>query len=158
MIIIREILDKDIKQLAKIYEYFALNTTYTYYSQRVSPQYMKALLSGEGHFCLVAEDGRKIVGYAHISPCNSIKRYRCEIAIYLHPDYIGKGVGTKLALEAENCARRRGYRKMQAAACSENYRSQKLFDSLNYNRTELKTAAAEKFGRILDTQFFEKDI
>lgn len=157
MIKIREFCDKDIKQLAKIYEYYALNTIYTYYSQRVSPQYMRALLSGEGHFCLVAEDHKKIAGYAHVSPCNSIRRYRCEIAIYLHPDYIGKGVGTMLVLEAENCARNRGYRKMQAAACSENNRSQKLFDSLNYKRTELRTAAAEKFGRILDTQFFEKD-
>lgn len=145
----------DFIHLAKLYTYYSLNTAYTYYSKAATSKYMSSLLTGDGHDCSVAELGGKVVGYVHISPGFSMRGLRCEIAIYILPDYVGRGIGKALALHGMELAAMRGYDTMGASVCTENTNSLALFNSLGFKKTEVKYNAAQKFGRALHTQHFE---
>lgn len=156
---IRPVCQADFTYLAKLYTYYALNTTYTYYAKAATPRYMSSLLTGEGHYCAVAEaDDGCVWGYVHISPSFSLQSNRCEIAIYLIPDATGKGVGKLLARHGMRMAAQRGYTSMGASVCTENERSLGLFNSLGFRKTDIKYNSARKFGRDLHTQHFEYDL
>lgn len=153
--IIRPVCQADFVQLSKLYTYYALNTTFTYYSKAATPKYMASLLTGEGHYCAVAEIEGSVAGYVHISPGFSMRGNRCEIAIYLMPDYVGRGIGRQLASHGIEMAKKNGYRVMGASVCTENDNSLGLFAALGFTKTDIKYNSAQKFGRNLHTQHFE---
>lgn len=155
---IRTVQDADFDALAELYTYYAKNTSYTYYAKEATASYMKSLLVGKGHDCAVVVAGQKVLGYVHISPGFSMKGGRCEIAIYLLPEYTGMGLGRQLALHGMKLARDMGYTQMGASVCTENSRSLGLFNSLGFMPTSTKYNAAFKFGRELHTQLFEMSL
>lgn len=154
--IIRPVEMQDYEPLADLYGYYALNTVYTYYSQCPTPAYMQQLFSGKGHLCSVGVLGSYVIGYVHLSPAYSLLRRFCTIAVYLLPQHTGKGYGRQLIEHGEQMARAYGYPKIRATICTENKTSQAAFTSLGYEYVGQKTFDATKFGRDLDTYYFDK--
>ncbi|HWU43279.1 MAG TPA: GNAT family N-acetyltransferase [Bdellovibrio sp.] len=93
---------EDLPTLVEIYNYYIENHHSTFNTQKVSVDDRKDWFSRYHeigpHRLLVAEEGKKILGYA----CSSIYRDHpafsetVETSIYLASDSRGKGVGTKL--------------------------------------------------------------
>lgn len=158
MIKIRELRESDLFDLAKLYEHYTKNTVFTYYTGDVNTDYMRFILYGLGHVCLVATEGSRAVGYVHLSPQGTVRRYYCELAVYLLPAYTGQGIGQQLVQAGERKAFQMGYKVMKAAVCTENEKSMAMFERLGYKKTTVQQNASRKFGRALHTQFFEKQL
>lgn len=155
-LVIRPVLEDDYAPLADLYGYYALNTVYTYYDQCPTPAYMKRLFSGKGHLSAVGTLGPHVAGYVHLSPAYSLMRRFCTIAVYLLPQHTGHGYGAQLIGYGEQMARDFGYPKIRATICTENRPSQAAFAALGYRYAGKKTFDATKFGRDLDTVYFDK--
>ena len=155
-LVIRPVCQEDYEPLAALYGYYALNTVYTYYSKAPTPEYMQRLFSGKGHLSSVGTLGPYVIGYVHISPAFSLMRRFCTIAVYLLPQYTGKGYGRQLIEHGEQMAKQYGYPKIRATICTENQTSQAAFTALGYTYAGKKTFDATKFGRDLDTYYFDK--
>ena len=135
--VIRPVCQDDYEPLASLYGYYALNTVYTYYSKAPTPEYMERLFTGKGHLSAVGTLGPYVIGYVHVSPAFSLMRRFCTIAVYLLPQHTGRGYGRQLI-------------------CTENKTSQAAFTALGYIYAGQKTFDATKFGRDLDTLYFDK--
>ena len=156
---IRPVAEKDLADLARLYTHYALNTVYTYFDRPAGEGYMRSLLCEKGHYCAVAiaPDGL-LMGYVHISPGFGIYGKRGEVAIYLFPEYTGKGMGKRLLRHGEDWCRAQGLHTLAASVCTENRPSLRLFSSGDYTPTSLRHNAATKFGRSLHTQSFIKKL
>lgn len=158
MVDIRPLKAEYLDDLAELYTYYALNTVYTYYQKPADAPYMRDLLTGAGHSCSVILDGKRAIGYVHISPSHSIFQKKCTIAIYLDPNYTHRGYGQALCRYAETMAKQKGYHAIIAAICTENTASLALFARMGYRKTYLKEDACLKFNRLLSTQYCEKKL
>ena len=156
MLTIQALALTDLPELAKMYSYYAQNTVATYCDHEVSAQYMRSLLCGVHHLCYSARDGETPIGYVHLTPMFSFSGKKYEVAIYLQPEYTGRGLGRQMVQYAEERAKEHGARQLCVSVCTENAPSLALFDSLGYTRTRVKQNAANKFARTLSTQLFEK--
>ena len=90
----------------------------------------------------VVRDGDRIVGYAVVRERGELWR----VEGYVHPDALGRGIGTLIATGLEEDAARRGARKVQNAALEDDSAARGLLESLGYDavrvfrelRTELE--------------------
>ncbi|MFA6312228.1 MAG: arsinothricin resistance N-acetyltransferase ArsN1 family B [Sterolibacterium sp.] len=98
---IRPAIATDADSIARIYNHYILNTIITFEEQAVSAQEMAeriAEVTSASLPWLVAEDDGRIVGYAYASKWKGRCAYRfsVESTVYLDPDCVGKGYGTRL--------------------------------------------------------------
>jgi phosphinothricin acetyltransferase len=99
--VIRPAIATDADSIARIYNHYILNTIITFEEQAVSAQEMAeriAEVTSASLPWLVAEDDGRIVGYAYASKWKGRCAYRfsVESTVYLDPDCVGKGYGTRL--------------------------------------------------------------
>lgn len=71
------------------------------WSNRKPESYRKALAAGESMF--VAQVGDRVVGFS-VTHEGEIR------AVYVHPQYVGRGIGKKLLSAVESSAKRRGFK------------------------------------------------
>lgn len=87
---------------------------------------------------LVIEIDSKIVGFASVCAFrdDSIDGIKGEIsAIYLHPDYWRRGLGTKLCHAALSELSGAGYKTVYLWVLSDNHQSRKFYESLGFQVT-----------------------
>jgi mycothiol synthase len=77
----------------------------------------------------VVRDGGRIVGYGSVYGLGEL--FRAEV--YVHPDAIGRGLGTLIATGLEKDAARRGARRMQFSALEADPSGRKLYEWLGYS-------------------------
>jgi phosphinothricin acetyltransferase len=98
---IRPALPADAGAIARIYNYYILNTLITFEEQTVAPQDIASRIDGVYAASLpwlVAVSSGAIVGYAYASPWKerSGYRYSVESTVYLDPAALGVGFGSQL--------------------------------------------------------------
>lgn len=147
----------DLVPLSKLYTYYATQTVYTYYATEATPKYMRNLFIGIGHACAVAQEQEKVIGYVHISPTD-IHLDHCSLAVYLDHNFTGQRRGEKLVQYGERMAVDLGYRYVDVGICTENERSRRLFERLGYTYMGIERAETVKFGRVLDTAYYQKTL
>ncbi len=153
---VRPVQAEDYVPLADLYAHYALNTVYTYYNHRPTPEYMRQLFATKGHLSAVGVLGSQVIGYVHLSPAFSLLKPYCTIAIYVLPAYTGKGYGPILITHGEEMAKKEGIPKIRATICTENQRSIDTFTALGYQYAGKRVADASKFGRILHSVYYDK--
>lgn len=98
---IRQAVATDAEAIARIYNYYILDTTVTFEEQPVAPAQMAeriaAVIAASLPWLVVEQDG-SILGYARASKWKERSAYRfsVETTIYLAPHCQGKGIGTNL--------------------------------------------------------------
>jgi L-amino acid N-acyltransferase YncA len=101
MSVIRQAVSADAEGIARIYNHYIRETIVTFEEEPVATSEMAKRLADTAADLLpwlVAEQGGAIVGYARASKWKprSAYRFAVETTIYLAPDCLGTGAGTRL--------------------------------------------------------------
>lgn len=109
---------------------------------------------------LVAERNGEVVGYAYAVPFRKRPAYRFTVkhSIYVHPDHLGTGIGTKLLPELIDACADAGFRQMIAYVDSANTPSIQLHISLGFFRVGLLPSVGFKFGRWTDSLMLQREL
>jgi phosphinothricin acetyltransferase len=150
----------DLEIVKDIYDYYILNSTATFHTEKISirelgesmsidhPKYNSFLIKYNGKTC----------GYCCISRYKKRQAYdrTAEITVYLMPEFTGKGIG-KLAVEKlEKIARQKGISVLIGIIAGDNYQSINLFEKCGYEKCAHYKQIGEKFGKILDVVAYQK--
>ena len=108
---------------------------------------------------LVAELDGRIVGYAYAGPYRTRSAYRftVEDSVYVAPDAMGRGVGSRLLAEVIARAEAAGMRQMIAViGDSANLGSIRLHERLGFTRAGVFVAVGWKGERWLDSVLMQR--
>jgi phosphinothricin acetyltransferase len=79
-----------------------------------------------------------------------------EVAIYLKPEFCGKGIGEHALQFIENYALNKGFHVLIAEICTENGKSIRLFERNGYVKCGHYREVGKKFGKLLDLAAYQK--
>lgn len=161
---VRPATDHDLARLNDIHNQYIVETHYTF---DVEPMSMEARLewfaryATEGrHRLLVALSEGTVIGFA----CSS--RYRpkaayetsVETSIYLAPDAVGRGVGTRLYEELFKALKGEDVHRAYAGIALPNQASIALHERFGFKRVGHFTEQGRKFDRYWDVGWYEKQL
>lgn len=116
---------------------------------------------GRGLPYLVAADADRVLGFAYAGPFRprSAYRFTVEDSIYVAPDALGSGLGSRLLGGLIDACEERGMRQMVAVVGdSANTRSIRLHQRHGFIRAGTLVDAGYKFGRWLDAVFMQRTL
>ncbi|MDH7600953.1 MAG: N-acetyltransferase family protein [Armatimonadota bacterium] len=158
--IIRSAKDKDLPEIARIYNQAILETTATFDTVPKSvEEWRETLASHNDKFPLVvAEYEGKIVGWGSLRPFikRPAARFTVENAVYVDQDYHGRGIGSAILKFLLECAQREGHHAVVALVVAGNTPSERLHRKLGFETIGVLREVGHKFGRWLDLMVLEK--
>jgi len=118
-IILRPYSSSDAPALSAIYGHYVKNSVVTFDLDAPDAKQIEkkfSTIAQQGHPLIIAEIDDEIVGFAYASYYRERPAYRftCENAIYLSPNHIGKGLGSKLLDELLKKSKQFGFKQMVA--------------------------------------------
>jgi phosphinothricin acetyltransferase len=161
---VRPATEADLEPLNDLYNHYVRETHYTFDLEPVTMEWRKEWFSHYGdsgrYRLFVAVVDRRVAGYASSSRFRPKGAYETsvETSIYVAPDAIGKGAGSRLyetlfkALEGEDVHR------AYAGVTLPNPASVALHERFGFKRVALFTQQGRKFGRYWDVAWFEKPL
>lgn len=146
----------DLEALLNIYNYEVVNGTATF---DLNP---KSLADWEkwynehsvgNHFALTAVVEGTPIGYATLSGYREKEAYvqTTELSVYVHPDFRGRGIATKLINETVAIARERGdVHTIISVITGSNTASLKMHEKLGFTYGGTLYQVGKKFGKLMD--------
>ena len=158
---LRDATAADLQAISDIFNYYALNSTANFATAPESLEERKMWFSQHataGLPVLVAELQGRIVGWASLSPYHSRCAYSqsVEPSVYIHAEFIGKGLGKQLLRRLVTLAGARRYHCLVALICSENTGSIELFRTFGFEPSGRLKEVGRKFDRWLDVVLMQK--
>jgi L-amino acid N-acyltransferase YncA len=155
-----ELNDSHFQYIKEIYDYYVLNSTATYYTEKISIPELKEFIpvGNKKYQSFVIKSADEIIGFCYLSQYKKRQAYdrTAEVSVYLRWDFTGKGIG-KLALEhLENIAWDQGIFVLVGIISADNENSTRLFEKCGYVNSGHLRQIGEKFGRVLDVVFYQK--
>ena len=153
---------KHLGTLTSIYNYYVRNTTVTFNLDELSEEQFESDFFHNGQYSgtyTIMEDG-EIIGFGCINPFNKKEAYKrsAYVSIYLKKGQTGKGYGRSVLGFLERAAYDKGVRSLIALICIENSASATLFEKNGYRLAGELKEAGEKFGRLLDVVYYQKNL
>lgn len=154
--------DEDYKIIKELYDYYILNSTATFHTDRISlqdlketvlvghPKYKSFLINYKGETC----------GYCYISQYKKRQAYdrTAEITIYLKPEFFGKGIGKQALEKLEIIAKNNGISVLIGVISGDNKQSIRLFEKCGFEKCAHFRKVGEKFDKVLDVIAYQKII
>ncbi len=158
-LIIRKVELRDAAALARIYNYYVLNTTISFETEALSVEQMErriALIAAECPY-LVAEKDGQLLGYCYVHPWKDRAAYSltAETTVYLNRSYTGAGLGTLLMRRLIEACREAGYAVLIACITGDNAESCVFHEKLGFERVSHFHRVGRKFGQWLDVVDYE---
>lgn len=160
---IRAVTECDAAQLCDIYNYYALHTTITFEVEAVSAGVMTLRIQESvkdglrGPSWLVWEEDERVLGFCYASTWKARSAYRhsVESTVYVHPDYLRRGIGLRLyeALLAE--LRLRGIHAVIGGIALPNAASIGLHERLGFEKVAHFREVGRKFDRWIDVGYWQ---
>ena len=155
-----EISEPDFQFIKEVYDFYILNSTATYYTEKISVAELKAMIP-TGHkkyksFLIRADEND--CGFCYFSQYKKRQAYdrTAEVSLYLKPGFTGQGIG-KTALEhLEKVALENGICVLIGIISGDNETSIKLFEKCGYEKCAHYKQVGEKFNKILDVVSYQK--
>lgn len=160
--IIRPASIDDLPAITAIHNYYVQNTHITFDVQPFAPEHRVAWFhhhcDGRRHRTLVAEDERRILGYAATGAFRTKEAYETtvEISIACTPDSTAKGIGTKLYRELFSLLEKEDVHLVVAGIAQPNAASNALHERFGFKKVGAFTEVGRKFGKYWDVLWMEK--
>lgn len=159
-VVIRSARVADAPAIAAIYAHHVLHGTASFDTvPRTEAETAEriAMILENGWPFLVAEIDGTVVGYAYATQFRDRPAYAatCENSIYLHPDWLGQGIGRKLLAALVEAAGACGFRQMIAVIGGGEPASVALHARLGFEHAGRMKSVGQKFGRWLDTVYMQ---
>ena len=155
-----EIGEPDLIVVKGIYDYYILNSTATFHTNRISPDEIKRMIPvGQSMYkSYLIKNGDNICGYCYYGPFKNRQAYdrTAELSVYLLPEFYGKGIGTMAIHHLEKTALEHGIKVMIAVISGDNFSSIRIFEKAGYEKCAHYRQVGEKFGKILDVVAYQK--
>ncbi|NTV90722.1 MAG: N-acetyltransferase [Clostridiales bacterium] len=156
-----EMEEKYLQAVKKIYNYYIENSTATFHYYPMDDDGIRELvffdrLPYKTYVMISPED--EVCGYVLLTRHKSREAYdiTAEVTIYLHPDYTGKGLGTRALQFIEEYAGKTQLHTLVATICGENESSLKLFEKNGWEKCAHYKEVGKKMGRLLDLVAYQK--
>lgn len=109
-------------------------------------------------FSIVAEVSSKVVGWATLSRVSQRKVYKgvCEVTVYMHPEYSGKGIGTALLDKLIKLSEEKNVWTLQAGIFPENEASIHLHKKCGFREVGIREKIGQMDGVWRDTVLLER--
>lgn len=157
---IRDSSPHDVDAIAAIYAHYVMHSEVTFEEQVPTRDEMArrrdALIEADYPY-LVAERGARVLGYSYASSYRPRSAYRLTVedSIYLHPDALGQGVGTRLLASLIDRCRAAGFVQMVAVLGGDAPASVALHERLGFRHVGRLSRVGFKFGRLIDSTLLE---
>lgn len=132
---IRPARPEDAAQIAAIYDYYARTTSWTFAERGPGAAHYADLIQQGVYPVLVWESEGTVTGfaYADIFRPHDAYRWDVELTLYLHPEYTGKGMGSKMMRTLLAILKAQGYLTAYSCITSSNASSLALHRRLGFN-------------------------
>ncbi len=163
-LIVRPGVERDLEQLNDIYNQYVKETHFTFDTE---PMTMEARGEWFSHYgtagpyrLLVGISDDAVVGFACSSRFRNRPAYETsvETTIYLAPEAVGHGAGTKLYTELFRALASEDVHRAYAGIALPNPASIALHEHFGFKRVAHFTEQGRKFGRYWDVAWFEKPL
>ena len=158
---IRSATQADAAAIREIYNHHVLHGTATYQEEIESLADREAWLDRHGRehpvFVAVSESG-EVIGWASLSPFHprSAYRFTVENSIYLRPDALGQGWGSRLLEHLIATAKELGHRQIVALISSDQPASIRLHEKFGFHKAGHLADVGLKFGRWLSLELWQR--
>jgi L-amino acid N-acyltransferase YncA len=151
----------DVEAVARIYNHYVANTTISFEEQTVSPAEMAERIDEVLQArlpWLVAEEAGHLVGYAYAGKWKGRCAYRhsAESSVYLDPQFMGRGIGTRLYQELLAMLRERSIHVVIAGIALPNEASVALHERQGFSKVAHFREVGYKFGQWLDVGYWQR--
>jgi L-amino acid N-acyltransferase YncA len=148
--------------IAEIYSYYILNTTFTFHCHVLNTEEIKELVIfvNQRNAAFLIRQNNNIAGYVILGKHSEREAFddTGEVAVYLKPEFCGKGIGEHALQFIEDYAKNKGFHVLIAEICTENSKSIRLFERNGYAKCGHYREVGKKFGRLLDLAVYQKII
>ncbi|MGA8025596.1 MAG: N-acetyltransferase family protein [Bryobacteraceae bacterium] len=162
MPLIRTATELDIHAIEEIYAHHVLNSAATFEIEppdRSEMDRRRLEIVSRGLPYLVAEADGVVAGYAYAASYRARPGYRftVEDSLYIHPDFLRRGLGQLLLAKLIEFCEANGYRQMIAViGDSGNTASIRLHSKFGFREVGVLEAVGRKFGRWVDTVILQR--
>lgn len=162
-VLIRDANPADAAAIQAIYAHHVLHGTASYDVDPPSIEYMAEKIRSiaeAGWPFLVAERGGQVAGYAYATQFRDRAAYRftCENSIYVHPHWLGQGVGKALLLKLIERSADCGFGTMVAVIGGAEPASIALHASCGFQEAGRLRGVGFKKERWLDNVYMQRDL
>lgn len=160
---IRDVREEDAEAIAAIYGHHVLHGTASYDLEPPSIIDTRAKIrriAAPGWPFIVAEEPVQLAGYAYVTQFRDRAAYAwtCETSIYVHPQWLGRGIGkallTELCIRAEGC----GFRQIVGVIGGAEPASIALHSSCGFREVGRLRAVGWKQRRWLDNVYMQREL
>jgi phosphinothricin acetyltransferase len=156
---IRPATTDDVEQITTLYNHYVENTVITFEEDRLSATEMATRIAGvtETDLWLVSEQQGSITGYAYATPFDSRPAYRhaVETTVYLAPEHVGQGVGSKLYRALLDQLRVREFHCAIGRIALPNDASVALHEKFGFVKVAQLKDVGRKFDQWIDVGYWE---
>ncbi|MGB0838951.1 MAG: GNAT family N-acetyltransferase [Chitinophagales bacterium] len=152
----------DYQSIAKIYNYYILNTRFTMDDQPLKEQDVAGWVA---HFndrerLFVCKDGTETIGFTKISKYSHKFGYRfaCETSIYFKPNLTGKGYGTFFQQALMDACKALGYKTLIAKIPVHNAGSIRFHRRFGFETVGVNHQIGWKLGEFVDIMMLQAKI
>jgi L-amino acid N-acyltransferase YncA len=161
--LIRDATETDAEAIAGIYAHHVLTGTASYDLEppgaELHREKIRSVREADWPY-LVAEEGGNLAGYAYATQMRPRAAYRftAEDSIYVHPDWMRRGVGRALLEMLLQRSSDCGFGTMIAVIGGAEPASIGLHSALGFREVGRLKAVGFKFGRWLDSVYMQRDL
>lgn len=160
--IIRQANKNDASAILDIYKPYIKNTSFTFETEVPALDDFQKRINDylENWPWLVCEDNKQIAGYAYGSKHRERKGYQwcVESSIYIHDDYLHRGVGKVLYETLLEILKKQGYRNVYAVINLPNERSVKFHEKCGFVFFAMYPNVGYKMGKWKNVGWWQKNL
>jgi phosphinothricin acetyltransferase len=163
-LVVRPAVEHDLEALNDMYNQYVKDTHFTFDLEPMTIEARREWFTHYGpagrHRLLVAASADTVVGYACTSEWRTRPAYETsvETSVYLAPDAVGRGGGTRLYEELFKSLEGEDVHRAYAGIALPNPASVALHERFGFKRVAHFTEQGRKFGRYWDVAWFEKPL